>query len=437
MIDHPGTHEHPLEQSASDTQPNSRRAMLAGIGGLAAGAFLTGKANAGPLMPPPGPIQATPGPEPRTPINATNTPGTGTALFRITQPGSYYLTGNITGESGKNGIEIATSGVTIDLMGFDLAGVPGSLAGIFGSGNLFRNIVVLNGSVRDWGGTGVELAFGPTGSSENGRVERVNAQGNGSFGISAGRAFAVANCAASGNGLHGFLTDRCCTINDCTALGNGGRGIRAGSGCTITNCTAFSNSFDGIDAASSCTITNCTARSNDRIGINTLDRCAITNCVSNTNGRDGISTTDACTITNCAAGNNVESGISTGETCVILNCVTIANINHGIEIPGYCSVRNNICREHTESGFGGGIRATGSGNRIEDNNCLENRLGIHCTSSGNFIARNTCADSISNNWFVVSNNRILVVNSASAGFVIGNSGGTSPGSTDPNANYSY
>jgi hypothetical protein len=32
---------------------------------------------------------------------------------------------------------------------------------------------------------------------------------------------------------------------------------------------------------------------------------------------------------------------------------------------------------------------------------------------------------------------ILVINAATAGVVTGNSGGTAPGSTDPNANFTY
>src|SRR2546423_12808745 len=50
---------------------------------------------AGPLDPPAGPVTSsnkTLGEvEPRTPVNATNTPGDGISLFKITQPGSYYL----------------------------------------------------------------------------------------------------------------------------------------------------------------------------------------------------------------------------------------------------------------------------------------------------------------------------------------------------------
>src|SRR5208337_2996715 len=50
--------------------------------------------------------------EPRTPISS--------APFTITNPGSYYLTTNLTVSSG-NGIIIAASGVTLDLSGFTIS----------------------------------------------------------------------------------------------------------------------------------------------------------------------------------------------------------------------------------------------------------------------------------------------------------------------------
>jgi len=57
--------------------------------------------NAGDLNPPPGPVASTMKTlsevEPRIAVNSINTPGDADSLFKITQPGSYYLTGNITG----------------------------------------------------------------------------------------------------------------------------------------------------------------------------------------------------------------------------------------------------------------------------------------------------------------------------------------------------
>ena len=76
-------------------------ALLLTLGGVAMG---------GPLTPPAGPVASSMKPlsevEPRIAVSAANTPGDGANLFRITQPGSYYLTGNVAGVAGKNGISI-------------------------------------------------------------------------------------------------------------------------------------------------------------------------------------------------------------------------------------------------------------------------------------------------------------------------------------------
>src|SRR6185295_18246660 len=125
----------------------------------------SGILSAGPLNPPAGPVASTNKTlnevEPRIAINATNTPGDATNLFKITQPGSYYLTGNITGVSGKNGIGIAVAAngpsVTIDLMGFELVGVPGSLIGITTTVLNGRNVEIVNGTVRAWGNNGINI----------------------------------------------------------------------------------------------------------------------------------------------------------------------------------------------------------------------------------------------------------------------------------------
>src|SRR5438105_3055049 len=115
----------------------SRNRNFSGVTLPVCAAILVGGAwwvSAGDLNPPAGPVAPTHKTltevEPRIAINATNTPGDANSLFKITQPGSYYLTGNITGVAAKNGIAIAASGVTLDLNGFDLLGVASSLDGV-------------------------------------------------------------------------------------------------------------------------------------------------------------------------------------------------------------------------------------------------------------------------------------------------------------------
>ena len=209
----------------------------------AVGLFTTGFALAqGPLTPP-----ATPAPtmktltevEPRIAINAANTPGDADSLFKITQPGSYYLTGNISGVANKDGIEIAASGVTLDLNGFDLLGVTGSSYGVR-AGSL-TNIAVVNGSVRNWGIYGVYL-----GNASNSCLEGVRASGNLLGGIYSGSRGTITNCSADGNTEYGIVAFPGSTVTNCSASNNTGYGIYALSGSTVTNCTASNNTGDGI-----------------------------------------------------------------------------------------------------------------------------------------------------------------------------------------------
>ena len=85
--------------------------------------------------------------QPRTPVDATHTPGNSVAEFVIGSPGSYCLTTNIIGVSGKDGIDIDANNVTLDLNGFSVVGVSGSLSGI---NTAFANVVIRNGIVSQW-----------------------------------------------------------------------------------------------------------------------------------------------------------------------------------------------------------------------------------------------------------------------------------------------
>ena len=94
---------------------------------------------------------------------------------------------------GKHGIEITSSGVTLDLNGFDLVGVPamGAFDGVSATVSNLRNIAVVNGSVRNWGGDGVDLG---TRAVINSRVDGVLASFNAGSGIATGFAGTVTNC---------------------------------------------------------------------------------------------------------------------------------------------------------------------------------------------------------------------------------------------------
>jgi parallel beta-helix repeat protein len=200
--------------------------------------------------------------EPRTPVNATRTPGDADSLFKITQPGSYYLTTNVTGVSAKYGVEIAASGVTVDLNGFDLVGVAGSLDGVAVTPLNLINVSVRNGSVRSWGGNGINLLDAATSGTQ------------------------VADIVASQNSGGGIKMGFGGTITRCTCYNNTGFGIAGASGTVITECVANVNGSHGITTGSGCTISRCTVRSNQGDGINFFNQCLVLNndCSLNGNG---------------------------------------------------------------------------------------------------------------------------------------------------------
>jgi parallel beta-helix repeat protein len=348
--------------------------------------------SAGDLNPPAGPIA----PTQRTPIGPNTTPGDADATpssYKISAAGSYYLAGNITGESGKIGIEIAASGVTLDLNGFELLGVAGSVDGVRTTVADLTNIAVVNGSVRNWGGKGVDLAFAPF-PSHNGRVADVIASGNGNTGIFAGANYVVTRCTARQNGGFGIATSSGSTITNCAATGNTVNGFQGSGGCTIADCAAYLNVGNGIGSGGGSTITRCSATDNGGYGIFAHVGTVVTDCFA---------------------------GYNTGD---------------GIVAFMHATIRGNSCVLNGDPGDGAGIHATAADNRIEGNNCTLNDRGIDVDVGGNFIARNTCSGNTTN-WDVAAGNVCLVVSGTTGAAILGDSGGSAPGSTDPNANFTY
>jgi hypothetical protein len=121
--------------------------------------------------------------EPRTPISSLP--------YTISQSGSYYLTSSLSGTSGQDGISISASNVTLDLMGFTVQGVPGSLYGIINSG-VTNNITIRNGNISGWGGEGIVL----TGSGIHRTIQDILSSANGGDGIVGGDGCEVLKCGA-------------------------------------------------------------------------------------------------------------------------------------------------------------------------------------------------------------------------------------------------
>jgi parallel beta-helix repeat protein len=373
--------------------------------------------------------------EPRIAINATNTPGDADSLFKITQPGSYYLTGNITGESSKHGVEIVASGVTLDLNGFDLLGAAGSLDGLSVTVASLTNIAVVNGSVRNWGDAGVDLG---TLAAANCRVADMLVSGNSGHGIFTGNSSTVTHCSASSNGFVGIAAGTGSTVSNCSATSNSGNGIVVSGGGSVTSCSASSNLF-GITGSNGSTIANCTVYFNTAGGITSANGGTVTNCSAYFNTGNGVSTNFADTIINCTVYQNTGNGISVQFGSTIANCTARNNTLDGIVCTTSCVIRGNTCATAGNGADAAGIHATGSDNRIEGNNCTDSDRGIDVDGAGNIIIKNTCSGNTID-WTIAANNvfgPIIDRRAPASAAVSGFTAASTLGSTEPNANFSF
>jgi len=346
---------------------------------IVAGAWL---ADAGNLNPPPGPVNPTM--VTLDDINATalsagdkRTP-IASLPFTINQCGSYFLTGCLTGAAGQNGITIAADDVTLDLNGFALIGVPGSLDGINMAG-FQDNVVIRNGHVRAWGESGIDARI------HVGRIERITATDNGAWGIenSFGGTFTshIASCEALRNGVlvassGGIQGAGSTLITDCIASENTGNGISVSTGSTVADCLAGSNTGGGIVGSLNCTVSSSSASTNNGIGI-FINSGTIKSCVANANDMDGI----------------------VGSRCVISACTSDGNLGDGIEVASGSVVLNNSCDGNGPAGAdGAGIHVTGSDNRIEGNNVTNNDRGIDfgfpTGGTNNIVIKNTARNNV-------------------------------------------
>ena len=200
--------------------------------------------------------------EPRVPISS--------APFTISQPGSYYLTTNLT-VSGGNAITIAANGVTLDLNGFTIASTAPSATGygIYINSGL-RDIAIQNGHIQGgvtnnggvFSGPGFGYGIYYSGSApQNVRVSGISVSGCQYHGIyvGSGASTSVENCVVRTVGSYGIFasTIRGCAALECGSTAIGGnevsdsRGESVGSGTglsayTAQNCYGSSSSYYGL-----------------------------------------------------------------------------------------------------------------------------------------------------------------------------------------------
>ena len=173
--------------------------------------------------------------EPRIPISQADIPKT------ISEPGSYYLTEDV--NSAVTAITVAVNDVTIDLMGYTIKGPDsGANYGIYISER--SNVEIRNGTVRDFGYTGIQ-EYSDSGIGH--RVINVRSISNGRSGIAlSGKGHLIKNCTTVENDLFGIQVRWGSMVSGNTAHANGGIGIYAYWGSTVTDNTTSMNTVDGI-----------------------------------------------------------------------------------------------------------------------------------------------------------------------------------------------
>jgi parallel beta-helix repeat protein len=343
---------------------------------LVAGMFLSGDIDAGNLEPPgpPAPTMKTiQQVESRTPIE--------TLPFTISQPGSYYLTGNLTGTAGQSGITITASNVTLDLNGFSLIGVPSSLSGI-----IVQNTgeVIRNGVVSSWGQWGITGSIAHQSIAEDLRVTF-----NGQDGVRLGHRSIVRNTISMGNGNVGIWTGDFSLVAGCTASSNGNVGIAIGVTSTVSDSTASGNTNGGFSLNSASIVTDCTAQQNGT-GFVTGVGVRVVRSVARQNGVGIDCPADGCSIEDCTAESNTDDGI---------------------RVVSRTLVRGNIVRNNT----GDGIEAANQ-NRVEENTLLGNATGIRVSGTNNVIVKNN-AGSNTTEYSIAAGNQVgtISTNPATAG----------------------
>lgn len=364
MTDQPQDATTPPTFTEAATQQPDRRAMLAGMGllGLAGIATLAKTAQAGPLNPPAGPIAPTGRTmqeiydrvartaqglaEPRIPVQSL--PSSGTAVYAITQPGSYYLTGNITPPPGLSGIMIMSDDVSIDLCGFTLRGESGCPTGIQINSGVKRTSIS-NGSIVGWTSNGVsgELASQTI-------LTDLSLQDNRLSGADIGALSTVRRCTANRNLAHGFRVGANSTVDNSITVQNG-------SSTTHIDADYLSGVFA---LAAGCVVRDHTSM-NDRVGIRVESGGVV----------------EGCRITSPTSW-----AIRIGPACQVISNIVSGGWN-GIEATdGTIIMRNSIASVDWN-----GVLLLGNANQVSENSVVGCHYGIvsYHPALRNFITANS------------------------------------------------
>jgi hypothetical protein len=278
--------------------------------------------------------------EPRTPIAS--------APFTITQPGSYYLTANLT-VSSNNAITIATNGVALDLNGFTISSTAASPTGYGILITGLRNITIANGIIQGGvtnNGSGVYsgsgFAYGIAYSVNppvNVLVWRVSVSGCQVYGIylDNGDSTVVESCTVRTVGNYGIFAS---TIKQSMAIDCGG-GFGAIYGDQVSDCRGqCSGAGSGVYAA---TAQNCYGSSSYGDGVYATTAL---NCSGYSSGGGGDGVYAGNTAENCSGSSSSGDGVYAGSCA--LNCYGSSSSGDGV----YASGIANGCYGYSALGTG-------------------------------------------------------------------------------------
>ncbi len=348
--------------------------------------------------------------DPGTPLDPAQFPATG---YVITQPGFYYLTGNVTAITAtESAIIINASDVTLDLRGFSIIAASGTAATAVDSAiyaGSQSNITVRNGSiVGKW--YAAIYTVGANCSAEDLRVSRMT-----TYGLRLDDGARIIHCSVEGSGLPGGITlygisaGTHSLIKDCTAALCDGDGINAGAYSALLDSVAFNNTSDGIEGGNGCVLSRCTAAQNTGRGLVVFDGATVAECASHNNGGAGIVVDVASSVSrssadlnggagftaalygsfaDCTAASNTAEGFLADLGSTLHNCSASANESDGFHLnEGSVAV---TCTAHSNGQATTNAAADGFEIpvRVRLGNCLSSRnrgAGVRATGGENYI----------------------------------------------------